>query len=111
MRMVNRNAIVVKPKQAYWDWANSLDDEPLLSETMSSEHTVYLLPECDDDAQFQRWLRKNYDTIFENELFAMWQDDNDWPVVRDFKTFRAWFDVEYDSLIFDLSEKPLLVEN
>lgn len=111
MRMVNRNAIMVKPKQPYWEWANSLDDQPLLPETMSSEHPVYLLPECHNDAQFQLWLKKNYLTIFENELIAMWQNEDDWPAVRDYKTFRTWFDIEYGSEVFDLGKQSLEVED
>lgn len=110
MKLVNLSAIIVKPKQPYWDWVNNLDDEPISPESLSSEHPVYLLPECDSDAQFQLWLKKNYLTIFENELHAWWQDDNDWPVVRDYKTFRAWFEIQYGSEVFDMSEKPLLTE-
>src|SRR5438105_4177409 len=110
MQMMNRNAIMVKPKQPYWDWANGLEDEPALPETMSSEHPVYLLPECDNDSQFQRWLKKNYLTIFENELQSWWQDEDDWPAVRDYNTFRAWFDIEYGSEVFDLDHSLLILE-
>lgn len=110
MRIVNRNAIMVKPKQLYLDWANSLDDQTLTHASMSGEHPVYLLPECDNEAQFQRWLKRNYLRIFENELEAIWQDENDWPAVRDYKTFRAWFDVEYGSEVFDMSERTFQSE-
>ena len=110
MRIVNRSACMVKPKQPYVDWANSLDEQEIAPDTLSGEHRVYLLPEWDDAPQFQRWLRKNYLTIFENELQAMWQDETDWPAIRDYKTFRAWFDIEYGSEVFDLSGRPLEAE-
>jgi len=110
MRIINRHAIIVKPQQPYWDWANNLDDEPSLPEGMADEPPFYLLPECDDNAQFERWLKKNYLTIFENELHSWHQNENDWPAIRDYKTFRAWFEIEYGSEVFDLGSKPLVVE-
>jgi len=51
MKMLNRNAVIVKPKQPYRDWIASLDDdEPVSSGQEDREYPVYLLPEAKDDA-------------------------------------------------------------
>jgi hypothetical protein len=43
MRRVKRTAVIVKPKQPYIDWANSLEDGGVkLGEDYVPEHTIYL---------------------------------------------------------------------
>ena len=51
MLMLNRSAIVVKPKEPFLDWLHAADpssrDLTLLD--LVREPTIYLIPECDTD--------------------------------------------------------------
>ena len=46
--MLNRSALIVRPRQPYLDWAASLDDSGLVPD-VAGEHTVYLAPGFEDD--------------------------------------------------------------
>ena len=44
------------------------------------------------------------------ELDGWYADESLWPKKRDYRTFRAWFDVEWHSMVFDASDGALLRE-
>lgn len=104
--MLNRGAVIVRPRQPYLDWAANLDDSGLVPRR-DGEKTVYLLPsyECDDEA----WeiLAEVWETIFESELWAWHTDEAGWPQDRTFAMFKEWFDVELHSVIEDLCADEL----
>jgi hypothetical protein len=66
---INRNAIVVKPKQSLFNWVNSIYPESPIEAV--NKATVYLIKERDSNEAMEKWLHKNFDNIFQNEL-------NDW---------------------------------
>jgi len=109
---VNRTALIVRPKKAYVEWANSLEvggpkldlDEP------ETEYTIYLVEEMSHDLGPQPALRKHYSSIFVQELAGWHRDKSAWPPKRDLKTFNQWFDVEVHSLVVDLANIPLEIE-
>ena len=47
--LVNRNAVVVKPKQPFIDWLNSVEPEGgcALKDEDFKDSSIYLIPECD----------------------------------------------------------------
>jgi hypothetical protein len=47
--MLNRCALIVRPKQPFLDWAAQLDDSGLVPD-VKGEQTVYLVPEFDYDS-------------------------------------------------------------
>jgi len=102
---INRNAIVVKPKQALFDWVNSIYPESPVE--AAHEGTVYLVKENDSNEAIEKWLKKNYDNIFQNELNNWHTDEKDWPQKRTYKQFTEWFDVEIHSMIVDLEETAI----
>ena len=106
---INRIATVVVPKEPYFAWARALDDDEPTIDSLSSQAltSVYLIDE-DDDAE--RSLRRNWDWIFEEKLFAWHRDRQDWPRKRTYRIFREWFDVRLVGLVFDLSDEPLVHE-
>lgn len=109
MKMLNRNAVIVKPKQPYRDWMASV--APSEHEVEDTEYPVYLLPEARDGDRFQRILKQHYALIFENELFGWYTDETSWPQQRDWETFCAWFEVEFAPEVMDLAEERLTVED
>ncbi|HSE22615.1 MAG TPA: hypothetical protein VLB68_13195 [Pyrinomonadaceae bacterium] len=108
---VNRSLMVVKPKQPFLDWLNSLDNDDemnLTLEELQNDSTAYLVPEYEtpeDQAEIVVWSH-NY--VFEEELMAWYTFEEEWPPTRDLDTFLEWFEVEFHSTIMDLDlELPL----
>lgn len=112
MKIVNRSALLVRPKDPYVHWANSFDDaETILSLDEHREGcTVYLVQEVMDERGLGRILKRHYENIFEYELAAWMADESTWPSRRDYKTFVEWFDVECHSVVCDISNEELLTE-
>ena len=102
---VNRNAIVVKPKQALFDWINSIYPDSRVE--TADEGTVYLVKEKDSNEAIEKWLKKNFDNIFQNELNNWHTDEKDWVQKRTYKLFTEWFDIEIHSMILDLEETAI----
>ena len=99
--MLNRSAVIVRPRQPYLDWAASLGDSGLVPD-VTGEHTVYLAPGFEDDVDAAKVLSTVYAEIFERELNAWHTDEGDWPPNRTFAMFRNWFEVEMHSAVEDL---------
>jgi hypothetical protein len=108
--LVDKSAIVVRPKQAYIDWANHFNDGgPTLSiEDARRDPDVFLIDELEDDfehePQKKKILREYYTTIFEHQLDSWMTDEGSWPQKRDFQTFLDWFDVEICSMVLNISK-------
>ena len=104
MRLVNRAAIIVKPKQPYIEWANALNDHgPKLVPSSQPEHTIYLIEDVSEYMfDVEAFVRPYFKVIFEHELVAWHRVESDWPTNRDFATFLKWFDVEVHSMVLDL---------
>ncbi|MCP5003374.1 MAG: hypothetical protein GY941_05395 [Planctomycetes bacterium] len=111
--IVNRTALTVIPKQPFIDWANSLDDDgpKLKVNDPNYEPTVYLIDEVIGDAALNRIMRRYYPQIFENELAGWHLVVEDWPKKRDSRTFRKWFDVTVSTVVLDLSQHHIALED
>ena len=110
MRTINRDAIVLTPKQPFLDWLHHVDptSKDITLADLATEPSIYLLPESKTDEGFRRILRKFCEDIFVEELDAWYRDQEVWPEDRSFAIFRLWFDYQHHSLLFDLSEEPLI---
>ena len=59
--MLNRSAVIVKPRQPYLEWTRRDDDQGLAEsvfETLHAEPTVYLLPEYEDPSSHHKALEE-----------------------------------------------------
>ena len=112
MKLVNKAAIVIKPKQPFINWANHFDDDgPTLSlEDARHDPDVSLVDDLENELEKEKVVRKYYKTIFEHELEAWMTDENSWPVKRDLRTFLNWFDVDICSMVLNLARDPLWEE-
>lgn len=105
---INRSLLVVRAKEPFLDWVNSLPDPADVTlENLNEDRSAFLLPEYEEDRRKDYLLRKYFAEIFEEELSGWWGDPDDWPTQRDLRTFKKWFEVEFHSLVFDLVEKPI----
>ena len=105
--MLNRAALIIRPKQPFLDWVASLDDSGLVPD-VTGEQPVYLIPEFESDDEGQEVLRQVYAEIFERELDGWHTDPSAWPQKRDFKIFQQWFSVELHSVVEDLMGDALI---
>ena len=103
MFQINRSVAIIKPKQPFVDWANSVADEkePYSASDFSSDCSVVLLPVVDSDEDAEAVLREIFQDVFEIELSSWITDDDMWPENITYKMFQEWFDVEFHSMVFD----------
>jgi len=101
---VKRTAMLLKPKQPFFDWLKSIDpnDEP--SEFME-EGNVFLLPDYDEVKQMENWLKKNFDDIFSDQLNNWYIDEELWPKNRTLKMFKEWFGYSLHTMVWDTEDK------
>ena len=105
MQVINRTAIVLKPKQPFLDWLNALPDNDGMTFTLERVReggTAYLVPDYDYDEQTEECIKKVYPDLFAEELWDWCTEEDWWPERRDLRTFRKWFDVEVHSVVADL---------
>jgi hypothetical protein len=88
--------------------ADPYDDDPGITiESVNADRTVYLIT-SEDAEVLDEWLALNYKTLFESELEDWYSDESLWPQKRNMKMFRAWFTVEYHTMIIDTVDGPLI---
>lgn len=113
MKLLNRSAYSLLPKQAFADWANALAAEELNQAMTLAEHrreaSVYMVDEFQEEADIERLLQQHYAAMFENELAAWDEFGDDWPAERSYDMFRNWFDVTPQVIAVDLATQPLML--
>ena len=111
--MINRAAIMLKYNQPAIDWINAAypitDGEKMTLEEVNHERTVFLIRDEDADTPdiVNKWIKLNYENLFENELFSWYADESLWPRKRTLKMFKQWFEVECHTLVVDLVGTPI----
>ena len=108
MQFLNRSAIVLRPKQPYIDWANSLDDGPRYEQTMDEPDafTVFLGPDCDTVEEVQAFVDKHFAAFFEQWLEGWCTDPSLWPKRKTRKMFREWYNVDVHTMVLDTVDLP-----
>jgi hypothetical protein len=109
MQRINRAAAIIKPKQPFVDWLNSLpdDDRVYTLEELSEDNLTFLIPEADSPEEAMGYIRKKYNLIFEWELWGWVTAEEWWPAKRDWKVFKEWFEIEINSEVFDLVDRAV----
>lgn len=100
--LVNRNALVVEPKQPFVDWINACPDttDKVHLNELTDNCTVFLIPEQIYNAD--DWLKENYKAIFAYKLESWYTDTELWPKDFSFRNFQQYFNVQYVSMVVDL---------
>jgi hypothetical protein len=112
MRTINRGVIILRAKPPFLEWLRNLPDpaKTVTLEDLHQDTTAYLIADSEVE-DFDRWLRRNYGIMFQEQLWGWWTDETHWPAKRDFRTFKARFDVEVHSMVFDLAITTIIHEN
>jgi hypothetical protein len=106
--MLNRSAIVVRPRQPFLDWLHAADPtsrDIALSEIVA-DPTIYLIPQYDYQDDVHEFLRDLCEEIFIEQLASWLTDEESWPQDRSFDAFCRWFDWQHHSLLIDLCDEP-----
>lgn len=115
--MINRAAIIIRLKAPAVQWINDADprddSHEITLESANRERTVYLIKEedADDDKTLKKWIKMNYETLFESELEGWYTVERMWPQNRTLKLFHEWFDIECNSVIEDTVGTPIVDED
>jgi hypothetical protein len=115
--MVNRAAVILKYRKPAIRWINDVDsyesDRVLSQEEVNTDRTVYLISEEDGDGEIavRRWVRANYEELFEYELGGWYTDPSLWPEERTGEMFCDWFEIEWHSVLIDTVDGELYNED
>lgn len=106
--VINRMAVVIRPKRPYIEWANSLDGEVVFGEDDFREDcTALLIPVFEYNEDARSYVHENYEEIFEHELLSISVNPDDWPEDLTLALFLDWFTVEVHSIVMDIGEDPI----
>lgn len=105
---INRSAVSIKPKRNFFDWINYTYPDSHIDKM--DENCIYLVRERDSNEEIEKWLEKNYDDIFQNEMNGWITDESAWIQNRTFKLFKEYFDYEIHSMIWDLEDTRIIKE-
>jgi len=108
--MLNRSAVVVKPKQPFLDWLHHADptSRGITLEQVGRTPRIYLLPECDTEDDLREVLEELCEEIFVDQLDGGFREERTWPTDRSYEAFYHWFDVRSHSVLIDLCDEPLI---
>jgi hypothetical protein len=114
MILLDRMALIVRPKRRFVDWVNGLGTATpkLTIEEARTNPTVYLVTGVGDQdgrAPLSDIVDAYADEIFESELEGWSSDESAWPQNRSPHTFRQFFDAEMAEIVEDADEDEPLV--
>ena len=106
VKIVNRCAITVAPRQPFIECAQRLSpDQPLPPGAF--EPGLYLLPVYDTREEAIELLAQGYEEIFCSELETWSTDPSAWPNPRSLGLFQEWFAFQFFDLVSDQDPEPL----
>lgn len=113
---INRTLVVVRLEQPFLDWLTSVDPTSADLELgeLNEDGDAFLIPgeeEMDDEDGVSKWIESRWEILFEHMLTDWIADEALWPQNRSLKMFRQWFSVERHSMVWDLCDTPLEVED
>ena len=111
--VLNRSVVMLVYKQPFLDWLNIADPNPLpmTLEDLQDDNDTFLIPQFDDPQDSIKWVEKRWQILFDGLLFDWLTDDAMWPQNRTVKMFREWFGIEVHSMVWDLADEMLQVED
>lgn len=105
---LNRNILVVRPREPFVEWAMSTDNDGLVTpEWAGSWVTSFLLPQFEDDEEALFWISETCEVMFEMMLNEWILIPELWPEERGWEAFQRWFSFEHIEMAWDLVDGPL----
>ena len=112
MYNINRSVAIIRPRQPFVDWANSLPDasSPVTLDSFKEDNLVILIPEYQTAEEAEYYINELWEDLFEQKLWDWCTNDAWWPTERTVKTFWKWFHADYHSVILDPYDDPIAKE-
>lgn len=104
LETINRNVLIIKPAKPLIEWVNYIFPEPPLVNLNGDKHdnsNVYLIPSMDCIGDSLVFLKENFDSFFQEELYGWCEDESLWPQKRDWIMFELWLDYSIQSMVID----------
>ena len=103
-RTINRAALIVRPRQPYVDWANSMDDDGPKADLrkLREQPSIYLVEVVDFLGDFPDLIDKYWAWVFREQLNGWMRDPELWPEGLTREMFLEWFDCELSTMIWDM---------
>ena len=103
-RVVNRSLLIVRPRQPYVDWANSVDDDgpPADLTFLREQPHAYLVEDIELLDEFAQLIDVYWEPIFHEQLDGWMRDPDLWPEELTREMFLKWFDCELSTMIWDM---------
>ena len=113
MNLINRNVVVIKPKEPFLDWANRNPDfsPPMTMEEAQQDCTVLLVPDLGSPEAALDYVASLKPGLLEMELEDWNRDPTTWPAERTRAQFDAWFTLEVHSMVWDTVTDPIVRED
>ena len=108
-RTINRAALIVRPRQPYVDWANSVDDEGprAILQELRTDPSIYLVKSIDFTEDFDLLVDDSWEWIFREQLNGWMRDVDSWPENKTRGMFLEWFDCELSTMIWDMHKSKI----
>ena len=104
MEMINRSAVILRPKPPMLTWMK-IDDKCSLAEDVYSDlnqtPTIYLLPYWESEEELGIVLNHCWSMLFETMLNGWVTEPDLWPQNRTRKMFEEWFTIETYAIVED----------
>ncbi len=103
-RTINRAALIVRPRQPYVDWANSVDDDGprAILQALRTDPSIYLVEIIDLLEDVDLLIDDTWEWIFREQLNGWMRDPDLWPEGLTREMFLGWFDCELSTMIWDM---------
>ena len=115
MKTLNRFALIVRPAGPFIEWAAKAFGEPIGNvqiELGEMEPNIYLLPESNAaDLGHPTVLKAHWQAIFKEELEGWCTDKKTWPQSLSEDLFRAWFKLDFCTMVYDRGKEPLALDS
>ncbi len=99
--ILNNSAIVLKPKQPFWDWDNEISpDEPMAMDDKKDIVDAFLVPDFETAQEMEEYLKENFDSYFCRIIGSMYEEEEVWPKKRNYQMFMEWFEVIYSPMVW-----------
>jgi hypothetical protein len=111
---VNRDVLILFPKQPLFDWANYIFPDEKMKCPKPMEHDegdVFLIPEFTHPDDAIEYVKENFIEFFEQELFDWTTDENLWPDNLTWELFENWFHYSIQSVVMDTLDEEIEKED
>ena len=105
MGLLNRSAIVMRPRDPFLQWAKQDDSTGIAEsvfEELRSSPNAYLIPEDEEVVDVRDLVRAVWPDLFEAMLESWLTDPEMWPPDRTWEMFEEWFELQVCECVYDL---------